>query len=187
MKNMSSIFITKKEIEEKLKTLGDYVKIDYLGRCLKENPDFETRKFVLLTLSKLYETKGMYAEAARQIRGAADINTTFGAKIIDFMKATELFAKAGDFEEADISVGKALASANTMQKAQIKAQQKQFYLAQAQAMVKKDKRSNAMKAYEKLLTLELTPDEKKQTQTVLLGLYEKLGKVREFYALKRGM
>jgi tetratricopeptide (TPR) repeat protein len=184
---MVLLFSTKRDIEEKLKKLGDYVKIDYLGRCLKENPDFETRKFILLTLSKLYEDKGMFAEAAKQIRNAADINSTFNAKIADFMKAAELFAKASDFGEVDISVTKALASANTMQRAQIKTQQKQIYMAQAQALVKKDKRSTALKAYEKILTFELTPNEKKDVQITLLGLYEKLGKVREFYSLKRSM
>ena len=76
----------RREIEDKLKTLGDYVKIDYLTRCLRENPDFDTRKFILTNLSKLYEIKGMYAEAARNMLAGADINTTYDAKISDFMK-----------------------------------------------------------------------------------------------------
>lgn len=177
----------RREIEEKLKSLGDYVKIDYLARCLRESPDFDTRKFILTNLSKLYEAKGMYAESARNLLAAADINTTFEAKIGDFMKAAELFIRFNAFSDADVAVAKAIASANAKQKAGIKAQQKTLYLSQAKALVAKDKRSHALEAYEKMLNLDLTADEKKQAQTELLSLYEKLGRVREFYNLKRGM
>src|SRR5436190_1919036 len=121
----------RREIEEKLKTLGDYVKIDYLARCLKESPDFDTRKFILSNLAKLYEAKGMYAEAGRNLLAAADINTTYEAKIGDFMKAAELFMKSNAFSDADVAVTKAVASANTKQKAIIKAQQKALYNTQA--------------------------------------------------------
>ena len=177
----------RREIEEKLKTLGDYVKIDYLARCLKEGPDFDTRKFILTNLSRLYETKGMYAESGKNLLAAADINTTYEAKISDFMKAAELFMKSNAFSDADVAVTKAIASANTKQRAQIKAQQKALYTAQANLLIQKDKRSHAVEAYEKLMTLEMTPEEKRETQTTLLNLYEKLGRVREFYSLKRGM
>ena len=184
---MSHSTNNRREIEEKLKTLGDYVKIDYLARCLKEGPDFDTRKFILTNLSKLYEAKGMYAESGKNLLAGADINTTYEAKIADFMKAAELFMKSNDFSDADVAVTKALASANTKQKAQIKAQQKALYNAQAKILIAKDKRSHAVQAYEKLMTFDMTPQEKKDTQTILLNLYEKLGRVREFYNLKRGM
>jgi tetratricopeptide (TPR) repeat protein len=177
----------RREIEEKLKNLGDYVKIDYLARCLRESPDFDTRKFILTNLSKLYELKGMNAEAARNIMAAADINTTYEAKIVDFMKAAELFMKANAFADADVAVTKAIATGNTKQKAQVKAQQKVMYTTQAKALMQRDKRREAMQAYEKVASLELTPQEKTEVNTILLGLYEKLGKVREFYNLKRGM
>jgi tetratricopeptide (TPR) repeat protein len=177
----------RKEIEAKLATMGDYVKIDYLARCLQQNLDFDTRKFVLLTLSKLYESRNMYAEAAKLMRGAADINTTFQGKIGDFLKSAELYSRAGVFDEADISIQKALASANTSQRPLIKKQQKEYYMTQAKLLMQKDKRTNAMKAYEKILALELSPQEKTEVQNILMGLYEKLGKVREFYNLKRSM
>lgn len=45
-----------------------------------------------------------------------------------------------------------------------------------------------MLAYEKILSLpDVSPDEKKQAQTELVGLYEKLGKVKEFYNIKKNM
>lgn len=177
----------KREIEAKLSTLGDYVKIDYLASCLQQNIDFETRKFVLIELAKLYESKSMYAEAGKLMRNAADINTTFIAKISDFMKSADLFARAGKFDEADLSISKALASASSKEKAEIKSKQKLMYMAQADSMIKKDKRKQAMDAFEKLLTLDLNQTEKLNVQNTLLGLYEKLGRVREYMNLKKGM
>ena len=170
-----------------MKGLGDYVKIDYLASCLRNNIDFDTRKFVLTELSALYESKGMFVEAGKLMRNSADINTTFIGKISDFMKSAELFSKAGNFEEADISISKALASANTKEKSGIKLKQKLMYMAQAELLLRKDKRKQAMGAYEKLLSFDLTQTEKLNVQNTLLGLYEKLGKIREYMNLKRNL
>ncbi|MEK6825139.1 MAG: hypothetical protein AABY02_04775, partial [Nanoarchaeota archaeon] len=81
---------TKQDIQTKLAKMGDYVKIDYLCRALSSGLDFETRKFVLLELSKLYESRSMYLEAGKLMKNAAEINTTFKGKITDFMKSVEL-------------------------------------------------------------------------------------------------
>ena len=105
---------TRREVEEKLKSLGDFVKIDYLTSCLKQQVDFDTRKFVLLQLSKLYEDKKMFVEAGKMIELAANINTTFQNQINDFLKAAELFVKGGDFDKADKSFEKALVAGNTV-------------------------------------------------------------------------
>lgn len=178
---------TRKEIEAKLATQGDYVKINYLAACLQQNLDFDTRRYVQIQLAKLYEVKGMYSEAGKLLRSAADINTTFQAKIADFLKSAELFVRAGNFDEADSSISKALASANSKEKLTIKAQQKTLYLTQARSLLQKDKRKNAMQAFEKVLSLELQPAEKTEVQNNLLFLYEKLGKIREFMALKKSV
>ena len=176
---------TKREIEAKLAKQGDYVKIDYLVSCLQQNLDFDTRKFVLTQLARLYENKGMLAEAGRLMRNAADINTTFAAKISDFLASAKMFARAGKFEEADLSIRKALASGNTREKADIKSKQKLMYMAEADVLLGKEKRREALTAFEKLQTLDLTPTEKANVENTLLGLYEKLGRVSDFMALKR--
>lgn len=178
---------TRKDIEAKLATQGDYVKINYLTACLHQNLDFDTRRFAQLQLAKLYEAKGMYGEAGKLIRAAADINTTFTGKITDFMKSAELFARNGNFDEADLSIAKALASANSKEKLTIKAQQKTMYLTQARSLLEKDKRKNAMEAFEKVLQLDLQPAERTEVRNNLLFLYEKLGRVREFMNLKKSM
>lgn len=176
---------TRREVEAKIASVGDYVKMDYLADCLKKNLDFDTRKFVLTTLSKIYESRGMYSEAGKLMRWSADINTTYDGKVGDFMKSVELYIKAGVFDESDVSFNKALVLANQPQKNEIKTKRKLMYAAQAKEYIKRDKRKHAMETYEKLLTLDLGPNEKKDVQNVLMGLYEKLGKVRDFYNMKK--
>lgn len=181
------IVVTRREVEAKIATIGDYVKMDYLSSCLKKQLDFDTKKFVLNKLALIYEQRGMFTEAAKMMKASADINTTFDGKLNDFVKSTELFVKGGNFDEAEVSYAKALGCANTMQKEIIKGKRKDFYRAQAKEYLKKDKRKHAMDAYEKILMLDLNPQEKQEVQAALLPLYEKLGKVTEFYNLKKIM
>lgn len=177
--------LTRKEIEAKLNSVGDYVKMDYLADCLKKSVDFDTKKFVLTKLSSIYESRKMFAEAAKLMRTSADINTTFEGKMNDFMKSVDLFIKGGNYDDADASFNKALVLGNQRQKDDIKLKRKELYKAQAKDLFKKDKRKHAMDIYEKLLTLDLTPAERDEVNKTLSGLYEKLGKVKEFYGLKK--
>ena|SRR3990172_4511267 len=179
--------VTRRELEERLKNVGDYVKMDLLSSALKKQLDFDTKKFVLVKLGAIYEERKMFAEAARMIRNSAEINASYEAKMNDFMKSSVLFIKSGNFAEGEVSFTKALGCATELQKVRLKAARKEAYKTQAKEYVMRNKRSNALAAYEKLLSLDLTPEEKKEAQTALLGLYEKLGKVKDFYALKANM
>ena len=178
---------SRREIEEKLKTLGNYVKIDYLLSCLKQPVDFDTRKFVLVNLGQLYKEKKMYLEAGKMMQSAAPINTTFKGMIEDYVKSGELFVKAGSFDNADIAFEKALACGNEREKFEIKQKKIDFIKAQGEVYLKNDKRNSALLTYEKLLSLNLAESERREVQTKLLGLYERLGKIREFNSLKRAM
>ena len=178
---------TRRAIEEKIATMGDYVKISYLSNCLKKSLDFDTRKFVLTNLSKLYEDRKMFNEAGKMLSFAADINTTFNGKISYFLKSTELFIKGGSYDEADLAFKKAGAIANTSQKIELKKRVKEMYQIQAKEYLGKDKRKNAAGAYEKLLTLDLDPQEKDDIKAKLVVLYENLGKVREFYNMRKSL
>ena len=176
--------VTKRELEEQLKTVGDYVKMDLLASALKKKIDFDTKRFVLLKLAEIYESKKMFSEAAKMMKNAAEINTTYDGKMNDFMMSCTLFIKGGNFAEGDVSFTKAMGCATELQKGRLKIAKKDAYKEQAKEYIAKDRRSHALVVYEKLLTLELTPEEKKDAQANLLILYEKLGKVKEFYALK---
>lgn len=181
---IKEISLNRRDVEARLAKVGDYVKMDYLTACLKRNMDFDTKKFVLVKLAEIYESRKMFLEAGKMIKTAADINTTFDGKIKDFVKSAELFIKAGRYDEGDVSFAKALAIANEKQKQEIKASKKKFVMSQAKDYLTKDKRSHALIAYEKLVTLDLAPSEKAEAQKVLLNLYQKLGKVREFGILR---
>lgn len=177
---------TRREVEAKLASVGDYVKMDYLQQCLKKQLDFDTRKFVLNTLSGIYEGRRMFLESAKLMRSSAEINTTFDGKISDYMKSTELYILGGDFTEADTSFTKALGSSSETQKRILKVKRKDMVKNQALEYLKKDKRANAMKTYEILLAIpEINADEKKSSQVALLDLYQKLGKIREFGNLQK--
>lgn len=177
--------LNRRDIEAKLANVGDYVKMDYLSACLKKGLDFDTKKYVLNKLAAIYESRGMFAEAARLMRNSADINATFDGKMNDFMRSSELFIKGMVYDESDASFGKALALGNQRQKEELKAKRKTIIKLQAQDMLKKDKRKHAMMAFEKYLSLDLSAQERKEAQIILMGLYEKLGKIREFYSLKK--
>lgn len=182
---IKEVSLGRKEIEMKLVGIGDYVKLDYLQQCLKKQLDFDTRRFVLTTLTGIYESRKMFYEAGKMIRAAADINTTFNGKMNDFLKSALLFIKSGNYVEADISMAKATGSANDAQKVGIKIKIKEAYKEQAKEFMKRDKRKHAMETYEKILLFDLNPLEKKEAQKSLLELYEKLGKVKEFYTLQK--
>ncbi len=177
----------RRDIEAKLNTMGDYVKIDYLMRCLKQQLDFDSRRFCLVKLSELYEAKKMFLEAGKMLQGAAPINALDKGKINDFVKSAELFIKAGNFEFADIAFEKAMAYGTERDKWDVKQKKIDFYKNQADEYFVKDKRNSAMLAYEKFLSLNITESEKKTAQEKLLALYGRLGKIKEFTNLKRVM
>lgn len=178
---------SKQEIEARLASMGDYVKIDYLQRALSSGLDFDTRRYVMITLSRLYESRSMFLESARLLRNAADINTTFKAKIADFMKSVELYVRGGNYQDADYVFAQALALATDREKADLKTMMKNYYFTEAKTYTKADKRNQAKKAYEKLLMLEVTPVEKQAIQQELITLYEKLGNIREYFKLKESV
>ena len=180
--------VSRREIEAKLANVGDYVKMDYLSACLKKNLDFDTKKFTLVKLSEIYESRKMYLEAGKLLRAAAEINSTFEGKMNDFMKSMELSVKGGNFDDAEVSYTKALACADGMQKERLRARRKTAYINQARDALAKDKRKHAMDAYQKYLSIpELNSQERLEVQTALLALYEKLGKITEYGALRRTM
>ena len=81
----------------------------------------------------------------------------------------------------------ALALGNDREKWEMKQQFKQFHFAQAQAYLKQDRRNQAKMLYQKMLSMDLNPQEKAEVQNRLLELYLKLGNTREYHVLKDKM
>ncbi len=171
---------TRKEIEARIESMGDYMQMGYLAGCLKNPLDFDTRKFVLTKLSGLYESKKMFLDAAKMLKIAADINTTYQAKIIDFVKACELFLRAGDHEQVDLCMKMALGVANEKQKLEIKRTIKEFYKMWGKFYIESGKKKQAIETYEKLWHFGLSDDEKSEVRDELMKIYKELGKIREY-------
>lgn len=177
---------SRQEIEQKLKNMGDYVKMDYLSSCMRKKLDSETRRFVMTNLARLYEQRGMFGESGKIYKNTADINPTFQGKIEDFMKSANNFVKSGDYESADGSYKKALASANEVEKNRIKEQMKTIMFNQAKILLQKNKRRNALEVYERIYqSMQLDIQEKSSVKNELLSLYKQLGKIREYSLLSK--
>lgn len=176
--------MSKTEIEKELSDRGDFVQIDYLTAFLKEDIPTDIRKFTMAKISFLYEKNFMYSEAAKMMNSIAVLSVPFSEKIKAHIKEAELYVKSGSIRDADYAIEKAMREASTFEKNDILFSIKQFYKKQAETYEKNLKRNNALKMYEKLYTLSSTESEKAQLKAKLLELYEKLGKFREYSALK---
>ncbi len=176
---------TRKEIEEKFVGMNEYVRIDYLTSCLKSNLDFETRKFVLVKLSGLLENKGMFLDAGKAMKSAAEINTAKQNKINDFMKAAELFIRGGDYDMADATRQKLAQIVEGEQLVLLDRILKETYRVQAKYLIEKHRRKQAIEVYEKMVEIEKMTNEKAELQKKLLELYESVGEMNKFILLKR--
>jgi len=177
--------LSKSDIEEKLVGRGDFVQMDYLSKLLKEKLHRDTKKFVYLKLIEIYEKKGMLNDVAKIYEGIASISIAFSEQIKNHLKATEYYIKAGFFDKADYSMRKALNEANSVEKNEINFTVKDFYKRQAEEYERELKRNHATKIYEKLLEMSITDQERKEIKEKLMELYEKLGRLKEFYAMKK--
>jgi len=176
---------TKPEIEKKLGMMSDFLKIEYLENCLKQQTLMDVRKFVHQELSKLYEKKAMYFEAAKNMERAAELAVTFKDKMQDYLKEAELFIKAARYDHADDAVSKALACGNASEKDGMKQAIKLLYMKQAEVYEKAMRNNNAAKIYEKLFSFSfLSETEKAMIKEKLYFLYQKLGKVSEMMSLR---
>jgi tetratricopeptide (TPR) repeat protein len=179
--------MSKVEIENFLTGKGDYVQIDHLTRFLadKQVPT-DKRKFVHTKLAEIYERRGMFAEAAKMYNNVAIASVVFGDKIKAYTQEAKFYIKAGMFELADEAIKKAIGEANSSERINLQANIKIFYKQQAEIYEKQNRRSNAVKIYEKMLQMRLFEPDRPMIKEKLLGLYEKIGKIKEYLALKGG-
>ena len=177
--------LSKSDVEEKLIGKGDFVNIDYLSKLLKERLHRDTKKFVYLKLIEIYERTRMFNDVAKMYEGVASISIAFSEQIKNHLKATEFYIRAGFFDKADYAMRKALNEANAVERGEINFAVKDFYKRQAETHERELKRNHAAKIYEKLLEMSITDQERKEIKEKLMGLYEKLGRLKEFYAMKK--
>ncbi len=179
--------ISKSEIEEELQRKGDFVQIDYLTNILEEKLPIDIKKFICFKLAGIYEKKFMFKDAAKMFDNIALISVAFSEKIKYHMKEVELYIKSGDFECVDDAMKKAISDANASEKAEISFIVKNSYKRQAETYEKEMRRNHAAKIYERILNMNLSESEKNDVKKKLVGLYEKLGKLKEYFVLKKSL
>ena len=174
---------TRGEVEQKLGMMSDFLKMEYLESCIKQHRDFEIKKFCNLKLADLYAGRNMFLEAARNAAAAAELAATFKEKMQAYMKETELWIKASQYERAEEAFRKALASGNTQEKFEMKRAIKELYKKQALVYEKSGRNSNALRIYQKVIEIA-DESEKLEIKKKLLELYKRLGKIREYSVLQ---
>jgi tetratricopeptide (TPR) repeat protein len=177
--------MTKVEIEKELSGKGDYVLIDNITRFAKESIPTDTRKFIYTRLADIYEKRNMFADAADIYGKLADMSITSAEKGNNFVKETENYIKAGFFDKADLSIKKIISVIKATERPKIMISIKEFYKNQAKNYEKEKRRSLAVKTYEKLLTLNISENEKSEINQRLLGLYKELGMVGQYMAMSK--
>jgi len=177
--------MTRKEIEQFLQGKGDFVKIDYLNRLLKQDLALDKKKFVYAKLAEIYEKKGMLSSAAKICNSLAIFSIAFSEKSKHHVKEAELYIKVGAFESANEAVKKASKEATEMEKQNIYQTIKGFYKRQAEAHEKNMRRAQAVRIYEKLLEMNISELEREEIKQKLMALYEKLGRLKEYFSIKK--
>lgn len=176
--------MTKVEIEKELSGKGDYVLIDNITRFAKENLPTDTRKFIYVKLCEIYERRNMFADAGDLYGKLAEMSQIFSEKANFFTKETENYIKAGFFDKADIAIKKIIANIKASERPKIMNEIKEFFKNQAATYEKERRRSHAVRAYEKLLTLNISDAEKDEINRKLLGLYKELGMMPQFMTMR---
>ncbi|VVB83890.1 Uncharacterised protein [uncultured archaeon] len=177
--------MTKVEIEKELSGKGDYVLIDNMTRFLKENPPLDIKKFVSLKLVEIYEKRAMFGDAAELYSRLVEIALNNSDKVNYLTKQTECYVRAGFFDKADLALKRAVAEASIAERAKITMSIKEFYKKQAQMYEKEKRRNNAMKTYEKMLTMNFSEAEKMEINQKLAGIYKELGLVERYMSTER--
>ena len=178
--------ISKESIEKSLEGKGDFVKIDHLSEMLKENISLDMKKYVALKLADIYEVRGMLTDAAKMFDLIALNTVAFTDKMKSYVKEAWMLIRAGELERAEEAVKKAQSYANASEKNEINFIIKDFYKKQAGIYEKEIRRASAVKIYERLLEMNLAENERKEIKEKLMNLYERLGRMREYFDLKKG-
>lgn len=179
--------MTKSEIEREISKWGEYVQIDNLTRFLKTNPGIpvDVKKFVNQKLGEVYEKRRMFFDSAISYEKVAELCVLQPEKVKNFLKAVNNYIKSGSFDRADQTAKKSLQEANSALRAEILKSLREFYNQEAERSLKENKRSSAVKVYEKMLEMHTVPiKEKEEIREKLLKLYLTLGMMNQYNKFK---
>ncbi len=178
--------LSKTEIEESIKGKDDFVKINYLQRFLEKADNLEIKKFILLNLAGINESKAMFREAIKNVSAAAEISITYREKIEFYMKETEIWIKLLDFDRAEKAFKKAQFYGNSQERIELQKKYLEVFRMQASIFENNNKTRNALSVYERLLSLVQRDNSRKmEVEGKLIELYEKLGRMKEAGGLRK--
>ncbi|MEM4719688.1 MAG: hypothetical protein QXG18_02395 [Candidatus Pacearchaeota archaeon] len=174
------------EIQEKLKNIKTNLnKAEYLESALKKNISLELNRFILKSLTQIYEEEKLYEKAAKAYSQKSRFDHTFKEKISDLLKAADNFCKALKIEEAEQMYLSAYREANEKEKKEILEIRKNNYFKYGQMFEDLKKKSSAVKFYEKLFSMQLENNEKEKVREKLIKIYVALGKLKEAKEIKK--
>ena len=176
--------VTKTEIEEAIKGKGDFVKIDYLNRYLKTVDSLEMKRFILLNLASVNESKGLFNDAIKNVSSAGDISISFREKRELYMKEVALWIKISDFNMAEKAFNKTLSYGNEIEKVEMYSLYENTFRAIGKNYENQGKLRKALEIYEKLFNIIKIPQRKEDVKEKLLDIYYKMGRMREDNRLK---
>jgi|APSaa5957512622_1039677.scaffolds.fasta_scaffold76975_2 hypothetical protein len=179
--------VKEQNLEEiKVKLVGiqtDLSKINYIESALLGNFDSETKRYLWVLVSELYESRKMYEKAGRAMSAKANAEVIFRETIDSYLKAGELFAKAGNVSESELMFIRAMRIGNDEQKLKIKFAMKNIFLINAEVFAR-SRRNVAVVFYERLMELKLEADEKQQIKQKLMAIYQSLGRFKDVKLLE---
>ena len=177
--------LTKSEIDNAIKDKDNFVKISYLNRFLKQADSMEMKKFILLSLAAINESKGLLNDAIKNVTGAAEVSITFHEKKELYMKEVSLWIKIGEYDIAEKALNKALSYSSESEKNSMRSLYEDSFRAIAKSHESLGKNRKAIEVYDKLYSITKNPAVKLETKKNLMDLYWKTGNVREYERLKR--
>jgi len=172
---------TIEEIKAKLENMNTELnKLSYLEIALREaGLSYEIKRFLLEEAASLYEIRKMHEKAAKAMATKASIDVTTKDKIEAYLKAAEMYSKAGKIDFAEEIFLRASREANNEQRAKIGLAKKNIYSRFAKELETQGKKASALKFYEKLIKMEIDPLEKQIIKKRLTEIYKGLGMFRE--------
>lgn len=183
--------IHEKNLDEVKKKLASqtsvFNQISYLEAVVAQQQlTFDIKRWAYTKLAELYENRRMPEKAAKAILNRTTLEVTYRERIASFLKAGELFAKAGRMEETVQTFLKAYAEGNSQEKAGIKQKMMDIIRSCAADAERTGRKQAVIPYYQKLLELPISEAERQQVKDKLIQTYKLLGKFAEMKSLEMG-
>jgi len=154
-------------------------KLEYLENEIKKGMPTELKIIALQLMAEIHKEMKWYNTAAKDYCYAADLAPTFREKIDIYFKAAFMFLQSDEYFNADDNFRKVIVLASNEQKPEIQKKIHSLYFEHAENYEKEKRYTKAIKAFSKVLSLNIEKEKKLEVYDKLSRLYERIGKPRE--------